>query len=269
MMNYRDPLLIGVPTTVPGSREAQLEADLDCALRKGQIEVLFQPQYRLKDDRLYGAEALARWQHPQLGLIGAAELFEAAERTDRVADLSQQIFERALIHAARWPADLGLSLNATPREVCEPRFVEKLAAQVAWARRSPRSVTVEITEDVLLDDIDSAIEVTRRLRNLGFKVSLDDFGAGFCNFRYLKQLHLDSLKLDRAMVEGIARDVRDLAILRGIVAMAKALSLSVVAEGVEEERQRVLIAAEGCDVYQGFLKAAPMPQGDFLRIAKT
>lgn len=267
MINLPDPLHGGGSFGAPGSRAATLEADLLAAMRRGQIEILFQPQYRLSSDALYGAEALARWRHPDLGVIGAADLFNIAERADCVAALSQHVFERALSHAATWPRNLVLSLNATPGEVCEPRFVEKLAAQVAWARRLTSSITVEITEDVLLDDIDAAVDVTSRLKALGFGVSLDDFGAGFCNFRYLKQLHLDALKLDRSMIEGVARDPRDLAILRGIIAMAKALSLKVVAEGIEQERQRVLIAQEGCDVYQGFLRSAPITPDAFQRIA--
>ena len=267
-MNFPDPLHGGGTFGAPGSRAASLEADLKIAMRQRQIEIMFQPQYRLRDDSLYGAEALARWRHPQVGLIGAGDLFNIAERAGCVAELSQHIFERALAHTANWPLDMVLSLNATPEEICEPRFVEKLAAQVAWARRPTRSITVEITEDVLLADLDAAVDVTSRLKVLGFRVSLDDFGAGFCNFRYLKRLHLDALKLDRSMVEGVARDPRDLTILRGIVAMAKALSLSVVAEGIEQERQRSLIAAEGCDIYQGFLKAAPMAAETFQQIAR-
>ena len=253
---------------VPGARAASLETDLLASLHSDEIEVLFQPQYRVSDNAIYGAEALTRWRHPALGTISAPELFSVAERAGCVDQVSQRIFRTALSHAAEWPEGLNLSLNATPGELVEKSFVEKLAAMVAWSRRDPSFVTVEITEDALLDDIDSARDASHRLQQLGFRVALDDFGAGFCNFSYLKRLALDSLKLDRSMIEGLASDPRDVAILRGIVAMAKALSLDVVAEGVELASQLSVVREEGCATYQGFLRAAPMAPETFLQLTR-
>lgn len=269
MLSYPDPVLRSGYYSAPGSRAATLEAELADALQTGEVEVVFQPQYRLSHGGIYGAEALARWRHPSLGVIGANELFMAAERAQCVAELSNHIFKLALAHATLWPRGLALSLNATPEELVEPRFVEKLAALVAWSRFAPERVTVEITEDVLLADLEAAAEATHRLKTLGFRVALDDFGAGFCNFRYLKQLSLDAIKLDRSMVEGVVRDERDKAILRGIVAMARALSLEVVAEGIETGGQLAVIVEEGCDIYQGFLRAAPMAPETFLQLVKS
>ena len=253
---------------VPGARAASLETDLLASLHGDEIEVLFQPQYRVSDNAIYGAEALTRWRHPTLGTISAPELFDVAERAGCVDQVSQRVFRKALSHASEWPAGLNLSLNATPGELVENRFVEKLSAMVAWARRDPATVTVEITEDALLDDIDSAREASHRLQQLGFNVALDDFGAGFCNFGYLKRLALNSLKLDRSMIEGLTSDPRDVAVLRGIVAMASALALDVVAEGVERQAQLDIIRAEGCSVYQGFLRATPMASETFLQLVQ-
>lgn len=254
---------------VPGARAASLETDLLDAMNSQEIEVLFQPQFRLADGALYGAEALARWRHPTLGMIGAGELFGVAERADCVAELSQIVFERALAVTGAWPRGLVLSLNVAPTELVALRFVERLAALVAWTSRRPSSITVEITEDVLLDDIDAAEDAVQRLKWLGFRVALDDFGAGFCNFGYLKRLPLDALKLDRTMVEGVARDGRDRAVLRGIVAMAKALDLQVIAEGIEQEEQLAVVQEEGCDVVQGFLKGEPMTPAALLGLARS
>ncbi|MFN2100887.1 EAL domain-containing protein [Altererythrobacter sp. MF3-039] len=253
---------------VPGARAASLETDLLASLHGDEIEVLFQPQYRVSDDKIYGAEALTRWRHPTLGTIGAPELFSVAERAGCVEQVSQRIFRIALSHASHWPKGLSLSLNATPGELIENRFVEKLSAMAAWARRDPASITVEITEDALLDDIERAGEASHRLQQLGFKVALDDFGAGFCNFSYLKRLSLDSLKLDRSMIEGLTYDDRDVAVLRGIVAMAKALSLDVVAEGVERGSQLEIIRQEGCHIYQGYLRATPMAPETFTQLVR-
>jgi len=254
---------------VPGARAASLETDLLEALRGDEIEILLQPQILLADGSIYGAEALARWRHPALGLIGGCELFHTAERALCVSDLSQLVFEKALAATAGWPGQLVLSLNATPAELVEPRFVEKLAAMVSWSNREARMVKIEITEDVLLDDIDAAADAADRLKRLGFGVALDDFGAGFCNFGYLKRLPLDYLKLDRSMIDGVARDPRDRAVLRGIVAMAKALDMQVIAEGVENDRQLAVIKEEGCDISQGFLHSAPMVPEIFARLVRN
>ena len=252
---------------VTGRRDALLEADLLAALDRDEIEVLYQPQFALADGRLVGAEALARWQHPELGRIGAGALFAMAERADYVAQLSRHVAERALAGAAAWPPALRLSLNVTPADLAAGGFADELTGLVERAGFAPDRLTLEITEQVLLGDLERAARVLETLTARGMRIALDDFGAGFCNFRYLKLLPLAYLKLDRAMVDGIAEDARDLAVLRAIVALAKALDLQVIAEGIESEAQRELVAREGCDFYQGFVSAAPMNAAEFERFS--
>jgi EAL domain-containing protein (putative c-di-GMP-specific phosphodiesterase class I) len=261
---------------VPAGRTAaQLEADLLVAIDRGEIEILFQPQFAVSkagepSDPLTGAEALARWRHPALGRIGAAALFGIAERTDHVAPLSRHIARRALAAAAAWPAKLRLSLNVTPADLAAPSYAEKLMTIVRDSGFAPERLTLEVTEQVLLSDVHAAARTLAQLSDQGIRVALDDFGAGFCNFRYLKLLPLDYLKLDRSMVDGIAeQDPRDLAVLRAIVAMAGALGLQVIAEGIETEAQRLRIAEEGCAFYQGFLRAKPMAPDAFLELAAS
>lgn len=258
--------------TPRGRTGAQLEADLLAALDREEIELVYQPQYRLMPSgpahgQLIGAEALARWQHPQLGRIGASSLFAIAERADHVAPLSRHIAERALRDAAHWPQDMRLSLNVTPADLAAASFAAELQAMVAASGFSPKQLTLEITEVVLLSDLERSAAMLADLRAGGMRIALDDFGAGFCNFRYLQILPLDYLKLDRAMVEGIAETSRNMAVFRAIVAMAKALSLKLIAEGVETEAQRDLIAGEGCEFYQGFVAALPMEAAEFLTLA--
>lgn len=250
--------------TRPGRSAAQLEADLLQALDRNEIEVLFQPQYACAGDRLIGAEALARWNHPTLGRIGAGGLFAIAERTDHVPQLSRHIARIALAAATRWPGDLRLSLNVTPNDLAAGDFGASFAALVKASRFPAWRLTLEVTEQVLLADVAAAATAFNGLAASGIKFALDDFGAGFCNFRYLKLLSLDYLKLDRSMIEGVTTDPRDLAVLRAIIAMARALGLEVVVEGVENETQRLLAAAEGCFSYQGFLRSAPLAAGAFL-----
>lgn len=253
----------------PGRSAAQLEADLLGAIDRDEIEIVFQPQYALVNDRLSGAEALARWNHATLGRIGAGALFTIAERTDHVAPLSQHIARRALAATGDWPGDLRLSLNVTPADLASSSYVSELLAIVDESGFDPARLTLEVTEQVLLDDIKLAASTLGDLSSYGIRIALDDFGAGFCNFRYLKLLPLDYIKLDRSMIDGITGDERDIAVLRAIVAMAGALDLQVIAEGIETEAQREVIAREGCAYFQGFLRAPPMAPEDFRILARS
>ena len=251
-----------------GISAAQLEADLLRAIDLGQIEVVYQPQFSCADDRLVGAEALARWNHPKLGRVGAGALFAIAERADHVAQLSQHIAQLALDGAKAWPMDLRLSLNITPNDLASGDFAARFTGLIKRLSFPPWRLTLEVTEQVLLTDMGHASLALGALAAQGILIALDDFGAGFCNFRYLKLLPLHYLKLDRSMIEGVAGDPRDLAVLRAIIAMAGALDLKVIAEGVESETQRLLVAGEGCATYQGFLRAQPMSAADFLALAR-
>ena len=252
--------------TPHGRSSADLEADILVAIDRDEIEVVFQPQFSLPDDALSGAEALARWNHPKLGRVGAGALFAIAERAEHVAPLSRHIARRALLVAREWPEQVRLSLNITPADLAYGTYVRQLLDLIREVGFQPRRLTLEVTEQALVHDIEQAAQMMAELSAQGIRVALDDFGAGFCNFRYLKVLPLHYLKLDRSMVEGITRDRRDLAVLRGIVAMAHALDLEVIAEGIETENQRACIAAEGCVFYQGFLRAQPMSAPMFAKL---
>ena len=254
-------------TTRPGRTAAQLEADLLHAIDAGEIEVVFQPQFALPQDQLTGAEALARWNHPKIGRIGAGALFSVAERADHIAPLSRHIAGLALAGARDWPEHLRLSLNVTAFELASESYADQLLSVLQSSGFVAQRLTLEVTEQALLADIQIAARSLTRLSEAGIRIALDDFGAGFCNFRYLKLLPLDYLKLDRSMVDGITSDPRDLAVFRAIVAMARALDLGVIVEGIESEAQRALIAEEGAQSYQGFVRAKPMSGAEFAELA--
>jgi len=255
--------------TMPGVKAGALEGDLLRALDRREIEVLFQPQFSCGNGAIVGAEALARWQHPTLGVIGARDLFAIAERAALVAPLSRHVVARALEDAARWPEDLSLSLNITPEELGDPRFAADFAALIGTSSIAPHRLMLEITEDLLLRNLEQAAHALKALRGLGFRTALDDFGAGFCNFRYLRELPLDALKLDKIMVDDVPADPKALAVLRAIMELGRALELDVYAEGIETEIQRAAIQSEGCDYWQGFLRAEPMPADGVIELAKT
>jgi EAL domain-containing protein (putative c-di-GMP-specific phosphodiesterase class I) len=248
--------------------EAPIVGELRTALERDEIEILFQPQFAASDNRLVGAEALARWQHPGQVLIGGAMLFEIAERAGLVEPLTHHIVRAALDTAGNWPVPLRLSLNVTAADVAAGNFAQNIAGAVAEAGFAPEHLTLEITEQVLVADLERTAERLGQLAGIGIRIALDDFGAGFCNFHYLKRLPLHALKLDRSMIEGIVENPRDLAVLRGILAMARALGLEVVAEGVEHEEQRAAVAREGCASWQGFLGARPMTVAEFAALVR-
>lgn len=252
-----------------GVSSASLDADLLSALDRREIEVLFQPQFACSSGAVVGAEALARWKHPTLGVIGARDLFAIAERAALVAPLSRHVVARALEDASSWPEALTLSLNITPEELGDPRFAADFAELIAKSAIDPSRLMLEITEDLLVRNLEQASAALRALKALGFRIALDDFGAGFCNFRYLRELPLDAIKLDKIMVDGVPGDGKALAVLRAIMTLAKALDLAIYAEGIENDVQRATIIAEGCDYWQGFLRAQPMKSEEVLAISKT
>lgn len=254
---------------LPGVRASALDADLLSALDRTEIEVLFQPQFDCHTGAVVGAEALARWQHPTLGEIGARDLFAIAERAALVAPLSRHVVARALEEAANWPEDLTLSLNITPEELGDPRFAADFAELIGKSEIEPHRLMLEITEDVLLRNLKQAATALGALRKLGFRTALDDFGAGFCNFRYLRELPLDALKLDKVMVDDVPGDAKSLAVFRAIIALGKALDLKIYAEGIESEIQRAAIISEGCDYWQGFLRAQPMKGDKVVALSRT
>lgn len=239
-----------------------LAEDLAGAMARDEVDLLFQPQFATADRRLIGAEALVRWHHADLGAVSGDELVLIAQGSHGGSDLRQgltgHVLARALAVAATWPPALRLSLNVTAADLAAPDFAASITAALAASGVAPDRLTLEITEQALVADLDRSAAPLEELVALGVRVALDDFGAGFCNFRYLKTLPLHTLKLDRSMVQGIAEDRRDLEVLRGIVAMACALDLAVVAEGIETEAQRQAVAREGCEAWQGFLGGRAM-----------
>jgi EAL domain-containing protein (putative c-di-GMP-specific phosphodiesterase class I) len=250
-----------------GRSAASLEGDLLGALHRDEIAVLFQPQFHVMTGALAGAEALARWEHPSFGRISAETLFAVADRGDHVAQLSRHIGLRALTMAATWPAPLRLSLNVTAEDFAVGDFAGTMRRTLEKSGFAPERLTIEITEQTLITDFEACAAALRELAEIGVSVALDDFGTGFSNFRALKVLPLDALKLDRSLVSDVHRDPRDRAILSAMVAMARALGLKVIAEGVETEAQLAILQDEGCDLFQGFLRSGPISADDFAALA--
>ncbi|WP_150292202.1 putative bifunctional diguanylate cyclase/phosphodiesterase [Sphingobium estronivorans] len=248
----------------------QLETDLRLALHRGEIGIVFQPQYPVDSEHMTGVEALARWNHPQYGALGAGMLFATAERSDYMLPLSAHIQAEALRQAAAWPralSHLRLSINVTADDIAQPGFMPQFLNLVDTSGFPRSRLTVEITESGLIEDVDNATALLTALRAEGLAVAVDDFGTGYSSLAYLKSLPLDYLKIDSGLAQDIAGTARDRIIVRGVIHMAKSLGLSVIAEGVETEQQLDLLAREGCDYYQGFLRSAGVSSADLVALA--
>lgn len=248
-----------------GAAVEELAVELHHAIGEGQIGVLFQPQVEIATGRIVGAEALARWEHPRLGAVGAEALFLAAERAGLAAALSEHVQGLALRKAATWPAALQsvrLSINVTAEDLAGAGFADRLLARVDDAGFPTERLTVEVTETGLIADLDRAGALLARLREAGCCTAIDDFGTGYSSLAYLNALPLDYLKLDKALVRGVERDGRERVVAQGVLALARSLGLRAIAEGVETEAQRDLLASEGCELYQGFLCAGALSAGE-------
>ncbi len=240
--------------------------DVEAAASGEGLSVLFQPQFEFATDRMTGAEALVRWQHPRLGEVGGAVLFAAAVSAGLERKLSRAVWQGALAIMARWPdamAKVRVALNITAADLADPAMADELLAMAADAGVDPARLTVEVTESALIEHLDSAAAALRQLRDAGLLTALDDFGTGYSGLSWLKRLPVDYIKID----SGFARDAdgaaRDQTVLRGVIDIAHALDLAVLAEGVETSDQRDRLAALGCRWYQGYLKS-PAVAGDIL-----
>ncbi|PSJ40024.1 bifunctional diguanylate cyclase/phosphodiesterase [Sphingomonas deserti] len=239
----------------------RLEIDLRRALDQDEIEILFQPQVSIATRRIVGAEALARWRHPQFGELGAITLFNVAERSDYLVQLSDHVQRKAIAAAAAWPASLGdlrLSVNITAADIVRPNFAAQFVEMVDETGFPADRLTVEVTESGLIEDLAKAGNLLAQLRQSGLRMAIDDFGTGYSSLAYLKALPLDYLKIDKRLVEDISGSARDQVVVRSVIDMSRSLGLEVIAEGVETEEQLALLAQEGCTLYQGFLCSPPV-----------
>lgn len=256
-----------------GTTDSQMSAAIDAGMRAAvaerQIAIVLQPQFEVATGRLVGAEALARLQHRELGEIGAEQLFAAADRCDLREELSNLIQEQAIRIAAKWPAALGdlrLAVNLGAEELGEG-YCGRLLALLERTGFAADRLTLELTEESLVRDIELASAELEQLRAKNIQIAVDDFGTGYSSLAYLKTLPLDYLKIDKSMTPDISGTGKDRIVLRAIIAMAKALELKIIAEGVEREEELEMLKAEGCDYFQGYLRSPPLSPDDFERFA--
>lgn len=244
-----------------------LERELRQSLHQQEFVLHYQPQFD-GDGRVTGAEALVRWIHPRRGLVYPDAFISLAEETGLITRLGQWVLEEACAQLVAWSStpsesSLKLAVNVSARQFRHPDFVKQALAVIDSSGANPNNLKLELTESVLVDNLDDTIDKMSSLKAHGVGFSLDDFGTGYSSLSYLKRLPLDQLKIDRSFVRDVLDDANDAAIARTIVALGQALELEVIAEGVETEGQRGFLADNGCHSYQGYLFSRPLPADQF------
>jgi predicted signal transduction protein with EAL and GGDEF domain len=240
-------------------QRALFESDLWNAIREDQIAPHFQPLVNLQDGSVRGYEILARWTHPTRGPIPPSHFIPAAEASGAIGDLTFNLLRRACAEAGKLPGAPYLSLNVSTVQLEQPGFPHQLLKALDELQFPPSRLQVELTEAALVSDRDAARAVVDILQAKGVRFALDNFGAGHSSLIQLRQLPFDKLKIDRAFVRAMGRDTEAAVTVRTIIAMAKGLGLTVVAEGVETEEQARKLAGLGCDMAQGYYFGRAMP----------
>jgi diguanylate cyclase (GGDEF)-like protein len=245
---------------------AEMEDDLRQAILENQFVLYYQPQ--VKRGQLIGAETLIRWKHPRRGMLSPGNFIPLAEETGLILPVGNWVLETAFNQVAAWAerketANFTVSVNISAMQLRQPDFVEHVMRTLDISGANPRRLKLELTESMLLDDVEDIIAKMTRLKSHGLRFSLDDFGTGYSSLSYLKRLPLEQLKIDRAFVRDLLVDVSGQAIAQTIISLSKAMGLSVIAEGVETEEQRKFLDDLGCQSYQGFLCSRPLPIEEF------
>ena len=247
------------------SARAALQEALRQAIKLNQFLLHFQPQ--VERGRIVGVEALVRWNHPTRGILPPGEFIQLAEETGLILPLGNWVLESACAQVAVWAnrketSHIAVAINISARQFREPQFVEHVLAAIVRTGANPRNLKLELTESMFLDDVEDVIAKMAALKDHGLEFSLDDFGTGYSSLSYLKRLPLDQLKIDKSFIKDLLVDSRGGAIAEAVVALGRALGLSVIAEGVETEAQKEFLAGLGCHLFQGYLFSPPRPVED-------
>lgn len=266
-LRFFDPDMQSVVTN-----RAVLEADLRVAVFKGQFVLHYQPQVA-GENCLTGVEVLVRWQHPLRGMVLPAEFIPLAEETGLILPLGQWVLETACIQLANWAlrpemAALTIAVNVSARQFHHRDFVAQVLEIIERTGANARRLKLELTESLLVKDVELTIAKMMELKAKGVGFSLDDFGTGYSSLSYLKRLPLEQLKIDQGFVRDILTDTNDAAIAKMIIALGESMGLGVIAEGVEVEAQREFLGRLGCYAYQGYLFSRPLPLDAFETFAE-
>jgi len=243
----------------------QLETELRKAIAEEALEVYYQPCLDLQSNRVTGCEALVRWRHPERGMVSPAEFIPIAEETGLINEIGEWVLAKACAEAATWPDATNVAVNVSPVQFRSGTLALKVVAALAASGLPAHRLELEITEAVLIQDDDAALEILHQLRAIGVRIALDDFGTGYSSLSYLQRFPFDKIKIDRCFVNDLA-EADGSSIVQAVVNIAAARHMTTTAEGVETERQQELLRGLGCTEMQGYLFSAPKPAEEVKRI---
>jgi diguanylate cyclase (GGDEF)-like protein len=250
-----------------GSNMRILENAMRTAIQRNEFELYYQAKIDMVSRRIVGAEALLRWHHPSRGLVMPGEFIHLAEETGLVHDIGNWVLDTAFAQLRKWREmglnHLNVAVNIAAGQFRATNLAERIIDRIKLEGCDPRKIEIEITETGMLRDPEGVGRTVSALRAVGVSVAIDDFGTGYSSLSHLKRFPIDTLKIDRSFVADVLTDRDDAAIVYAVIALAHALEINVVAEGVETEAQRVLLAQQGCGAYQGYLFSRPVPAADF------
>lgn len=255
-------------------RRAEIEDGLRGAADRNELVLHFQPEVSLRTNDIVAVEALVRWQHPEWGLVAPGEFVPVAETSNLILELGRWVLTTAMDQAARWRSQFGdhapvVAINISARQFLQDDFVELVASTMEHTGADPGDVCLEITEGVLMDDVDLTVATLRRLKALGVQLAVDDFGTGYSSLSYLRRFPIDVLKVDQSFVRGLGYDPEDSAIVQAVVHMGRALQLTTVAEGVETAHHLIELRELDCDIAQGYHFARPRPADTVTRMLEA
>ena len=245
----------------------RIEAELRSALQHDEFVLHYQPIIDLATDTVKEVEALIRWNHPRRGLVSPADFIPAAEATGMIVELGEWVLRQACEEVQGWPTPaqyppVGLCVNLSAVQLSDGSVVDTVAAALAETGLEPSRLTLEITESVIMEDLGRAIDALRRLRAIGVRIAIDDFGTGYSSLSALRELPVDTLKIDRSFVMGITSDKSSADLARRILQLAADFRLHTVAEGVEQGDQVRFLRTLGCESIQGFFFSRPLPSDE-------
>jgi diguanylate cyclase (GGDEF)-like protein/PAS domain S-box-containing protein len=240
-----------------------LHQDLSTAIRNGELSLHYQPQararHKMTTDHVLGFEALARWTHPVRGFVPPGDFIPLAEESGLIVEMGEWILRQACREAASWPKDLQIAVNLSPAQFLHGDLVGLVHSILLETGLAPGRLELEITEGVLIEDFDRGLSLLRRLKALGVRIAMDDFGSGYSSLTYLQAFPFDKIKIDRTFVMNLGRNTQSAAIIRAMIGLGHGLNISIVAEGVETQEQLSFLADEACDQVQGYFLGKPAP----------
>ncbi len=240
-------------------QRVELESEIGNAIAEGQIVPYYQRIVRLDDGDTIGFEVLARWIHPERGVLTSDIFIPVAEDTGTIGKMTDHLLERAMRDAKEWPDHLSVSINFSPRQISDPNLASRILGLLTKVAFPPHRLVIEITEGAVVQRLEDAKVVLQSLRNVGVRVALDDFGTGYSGLYHLRELELDVLKIDRSFIAQIVNKPEEARIVKAMLSLGRALGLMTTAEGIESEEVRECLLKLGCDAGQGYLFGSPEP----------